>query len=127
MRRLLWLDCGGGLLVGGAMLILSGWLLPIYGMPPFLYYGVAGANLAYGCFSLSLALRMNRSIRLVTALAMANGAWGVFCLGAAALFYDRVSLLGWGHLVLEGGFVLWLGWTEWRFRYLLAAPGLGWQ
>ena len=125
MRHLLWLDCAGGLLVGSAMLILSGWLLPLYRMPALLYYGIAVANLAYGCFSLSVALRKNRPIGVVAVLAMANGAWGIFCLAAAPLFYGQLSLLGLGHLVLEAGFVLWLGWTEWRFRHLLAAPCLG--
>lgn len=125
MRNLLWLDCGGALLVGSAMLILSGWLLPLYRMPAVLYYGVAGANLVYGSFSLSLARRTRRPVRAVQALALANMTWCVLCMAAAVLCFGQISVLGVGHLVLEGGYVLWLGRAEWRFRHLLAAEGDG--
>lgn len=120
-RHILWLDCGGGLLVGSAMLILSGWLLPLYRMPALLYDLVAGTNLAYGCSSLFLALSPRRASRAVAALAMANGIWGMLCLALALWYMGQVTIFGLGHFVLEGGFVIWLGWSEWRDRHLLSA------
>ena len=119
--HILWIDCSGGLLVGGLMLLLSGWLKPLYQLPAPVYEAVTCANLAYGTLALLLALHTQRSPRLVMALALANGVWSCLCLVAAALVVEQASFLATAHLLLEGCFVLWLCCAEWRYRNLLAA------
>lgn len=120
MASLLWLDCGGGLLVGAGLLLLSRWLQPLFGLPEGLYHGVTAANLAYGCFALFVATQRPRSVRLIAVLAGANAVWGVFCLVAIALVLQREALLGCIHLAGEALFVFWLARMEWRHRKVLA-------
>lgn len=119
VRRVLWLDCGGGLAVGNAMFALSDWGREFFGMSAGLYFGIATANLLYGLFALSLALRSHRPRGLLTALAVANATWGVLCLGALPFLFGQVSIFGAGHVLAEGLFVLWLARVEWEHRDLL--------
>jgi hypothetical protein len=116
IRFILWLDCGGGLLVGTLMWALGGWLQPLFRLPPALYTGVTAANLAYGAFALVIALHRRRSVRHVATLAVANALWGCVCLAAVIAVAGRASVFGLGHLIAEGAFVVWLAGTEWRHR-----------
>ena len=120
LRSILWLDGGGGFLVGVLMLALSTWLLPLFRLPEPVYFTITAANLAYGVFGLFLASRRSRSQRMVAALAIANAAWGVFCVVALILLAGRASLFGLAHIASEGAFVFWLARVEWRNRALLA-------
>lgn len=120
LRSILWLDGGGGLLVGVLMQALSTWLLPLFRLPEPVYFTITAANLAYGVFGLFLASRPRRSRRLVVTLAVANALWGVLCVIGVILLANRASVFGLVHIAAEGAFVFWLAQTEWRNRALLA-------
>ncbi|MDZ4701404.1 MAG: hypothetical protein SH809_16955 [Rhodothermales bacterium] len=51
LSRLLWIDGTGGALVGVLVLILSGWLSRLEGLPEGVLLFTAAANLAYAAFS----------------------------------------------------------------------------
>lgn len=119
-RYVLWVDCSGALLVGLAMFTVSGWLSGLYRLPRDVVLGIAAANVAYGCFSLSLAARPKRSRRAVITLASANAVWaGLCCVGAVAFWRDA-SVFGLAQFILEALFVAWLARIEWLYRDLLS-------
>lgn len=122
LRNLLWVDCIGALAAGGLVLPLSGWLSGLYGFPLSFVVFLAIVNLAYGSFSLSLAIRPQRPLALVSLLAAANAAWGfLFCFGAAIGWASAASPWGLAHLIGEGIYVGGLGLLEWSSRHQLAA------
>jgi hypothetical protein len=122
-RRLLWIDSGGGLLAGTTVLALAGWLSELYALPRALLLGIAAANLVYGTFSGSLALRARRPRPLVVLLVLANSVWAVLCGVAALSLWGQASAFGLAHLIGEGIFVGGLAAMEWRCReQLFHAP-----
>lgn len=122
VRSLLWIDCSGGLAVGILMLVLAEWLERLYALPSSLYTAIAAANIAYGTFSLVLALSQRRSVRLIVLLALANAGWGVVCVIAAVAMAGRASVFGQLHLLSECAVVVWLARMEWRYRATIASP-----
>lgn len=121
-RSVLWVDCCGGLAVGLAMFAVSEWLSDLYRLPREVVLGIATANVAYGCFSLWLAIRATRPVRLIMLLALANAAWAALCGVAAIALWGKASAFGLAQFVLEALFVGWLAQLEWRQRNLLSAP-----
>jgi hypothetical protein len=115
-KHLLWVDCVGGLVVGLGMFAVFDWLKRLYGMPTWLYLTVALANVCYGLFSLTLALKSRRPRFLLHTLVFANIFWGVVCVVLAATFSAELGILGLIQLVGEGLYVAGLGCVEWRFR-----------
>ncbi len=122
LQRVLWVDCGGALLVGAGMVVFADWLSRLYRLPGPLFGIVAAANLVYGFFALFVASRRIRPTGLVAALAVANALWGAVCLALAAAVFGRASGLGLAHLGGEAAVVLVLARTEWRHRAALARP-----
>lgn len=120
-KNLLWVDCLGALLAGVLMLALSSWLAGFYGLPWDFFIAITVANLAYGAYSLTLALRKSRPLALIVLLAAANVAWGVFCFAAAIHLAATASPFGLAHLVLEGLYVGGLGLLEWSRRHQLVS------
>ncbi len=118
---LLWIDCGAALLAGALVLSLRGWLADLYLLPRTLVALLGAVNVAYGLFSLSLALRKHRPRALLVALVCGNAAWAVACGAMAFAVAGRASALGVAHLVLEGLFVGGLARLEWRARERLLA------
>lgn len=114
--HLLWIDCIAAALGGGAVLLLLPWLGALYGLPPGVLAAIGVANLLYGAYSCSLAVRRHRRRALVTLLVAANGAWALACVGMALHFAGSATWLGLGHLVLEAVFVGGLAVCEWRAR-----------
>ena len=114
--RLLWIDGTGGAAVGVLMLVLAGWLSERYRLPRSFLLFVGVANLAYGCYALSLARRAVRPMALVVALAVANLSWAVLCGFWVLRFHASAHALGLAHLALEGVYVGGLGAVEWRWR-----------
>ena len=98
------------------MLILSGFLAPWYGLPHGLLIAIGVANLAYGCYSLSLASREKRPMYLILLLIGGNSAWVVFCVVSAIYFRQSASILGLAHLLGEASIVGTLAFLEWRWR-----------
>lgn len=119
MRHLLWLDCGAAALGGTLVLLFSGWLSRLYGLPQGLLHFTAGINLLYASYSLSLALRAARPMALIRVLVVANSVWVLVCVVLACVLADGAT--GWGiaHLVAEACFVGTLARLEWRWRALL--------
>ncbi len=115
-RRLLWVDCGAGLLVGALVLALSEWLARWYDLPQPLVIGNGVTNIAYAAFSFSLARRARRPPSLLVLLVVANATWAALCVIAAILMADQASLLGMTHLLAEGVFVGGLAAVEWSYR-----------
>lgn len=79
-RRLLWIDCIAGALVGVGVLSASGVLSEWLGLPVELLWITGAANLLYASYSFSLARRTRRSMRSILVLIGANAAWPLLCI-----------------------------------------------
>jgi hypothetical protein len=115
-KRLLWLDCSGGLMVGVLVLSASGWLAELYALPRAVVVSAGIANLAYGTYSLSLALRASRPRSLLLVLIAANALWSLLCVATAVVFVGRASAFGLAAIVAEAVVVGGLAALEWRYR-----------
>ena len=119
-RKLLWVDCSAGAVVGVLVVTLHGWLSEWYRLPRDLVFWMGVVNLAYASYSFSLAIRSRRPMRLIQLLVFANLAWAVFfCLRWAIVYSETASFWGLASLVAEAIFVGGLGCLEWRWRKLL--------
>lgn len=121
-RKLLWIDSVGGLVAGGIMLALSGWLSGFYRLPQSGIVVMGIANLAYGSYSGWLRRRPVRPMPLIVLLVIANAAWAVVCWSAAVRTASSASVFGLAHLIGEGGWVAGLAVLEWRAREILRMP-----
>lgn len=119
IRRILWVDCIGAILTGLAMLLLSGWLSTLYGLPVMFVVAHALVHLVYGTYSFSLAVRKRRPMALLLVLIFANAAWAVFCIVFAATLLGNASIYAVLHFIFEGIYVGSLAAIEWRRRELL--------
>lgn len=124
IKNLLWIDSLGAIAAGMAVLVLSGWIAPLYGLPRSVVLFICGANLAYGCFSLTLALRLlPRTAGFITFLARANMFWPLVCASLAVLYFGKATIFGYGQFIGEAFYVGGLGWVEWKNRARLIDPG----
>lgn len=119
-RKLLWIDCAAGALVGVLVLVLDDWLSKWYQLPVRLIFFMGIMNLVYASYSFSLALRSKRPIRLIKLLVFANLAWSLLLLVWVILFQGTATWLGLLYLILEAIFVATLALLQWRSRELLA-------
>lgn len=123
-KNLLWIDCTAAALAGGAVLLLAPWLGTLHGLPPGLLTLIGVANLLYGGYSFSLAIRGRRPQALIAVLVVANAAWSLACVGMAVHFSGTATWFGLAHLVGEALFVGGLAASEWGWRQqLLWASG----
>ncbi|MEN1680355.1 MAG: hypothetical protein AAGJ46_12245 [Planctomycetota bacterium] len=120
LRNLLWIDGVAGFSVGVAVLLLQPWLVDWYGLPESVLSFIGTANLLYGCYSLSLAVRPTRPLGLIVLLAAANLAWAPVCVALIAQWWGEITWLGLAHVAGEGVFVTVLACLEWRWRRDLA-------
>lgn len=121
LRKLLWVDCTAGALVGVSVVAFSGWLSSLEGLPREVLLFTGAANLLYASYSFSLAVRPKRSLLMIKLLVIANLVWAPVCLGLAAAFSGVATPFAFMHLIGEAVFVGGLGVLEWRQReYLLA-------
>ena len=123
--RILTLDGSGGLVAGALVLALRGPVAGFYGLSVAVVTFVALANLVYGAYSSTLALRASRgtmpSRRAVDVLIVANACWTVVCLGILVTTRGSAAIFGQLHVGLEGLYVLGLAGIEARYvRPLLA-------
>ena len=121
VTRLLWIDCIGAALAGTAVLGLSGWLSRLEGLPQSVLVFTGVANLLYGAFSFSLAVRAERPMALLRLLVAANLLWVPVCLGLLAAFSATATPWAAAHLVGEAIYVGGLAVLEWRNRHRLAS------
>ena len=117
--KLLWIDGLGALVAGVVVLLISGWLSGWYGLPQQLLSFIGVVNVVYASYSISLALRSERSAKLLLLLVIANLIWSFVCLILAFIFSETATLFGLGHLVGEALYVGGLASLEWRWRELL--------
>ncbi len=116
---ILLLDCTGGIFVGISVLAMCQLLSELEGLPLSVVILMGVANLVYGCYSLFMATRRNRSINMIGLLAFANMAWLLVCLAIATTWWAQITVLGLLHVLGEGVYVAGLGYTEWRMRHTL--------
>jgi hypothetical protein len=115
-KYLLWIDCTAGALVGVLVLSLSDWLSRLQGLPRGLLLLTGAANLLYACYSLSLAIRLNRPLALIALLVAANLAWAGVCVALGLYFARSATIWGLSALFGEALFVGGLALLEWRWR-----------
>lgn len=119
LRNILWVDSLAGLFVGLMGLALLDWLSDLFALPRGLVLITVLANLAYGAYSGSLALRAQRPRRLILLLIAANAAWAVICCLAVIVLARQASWYGLAYIGAEGLFVAVLAWLEWQQREAL--------
>ena len=117
-RRVLWVDGGAGLVVGVVVLALHRWLAGLYGFHPDLVLAIGAANVVYGSYSTTLAVRASSgrvpSRRAVDLLVAANLAWAVVCVALIGVTWRWASWVGLGVVAFEGVFVAVLATIERR-------------
>ena len=117
-RTVLGIDGGAGLVVGVFVLALHGWLAGLYGFPRSWVLALGAANVAYGSYSGTLALRAARgrapSRLAVDVLVAANLGWAVVCAALVAVAWRWASPLGLAVVAFEGVFVAALAVVERR-------------
>jgi hypothetical protein len=112
------------LLVGAAVLLVSGALSEWCMLPRALLRLVGLVNLVYGAYALSLAWSAARPLWRIQLLAAANMAWFVVCSLVVTRFAGEASALGLAYVGGEGLYVGALGVVEWRWRaHLSGADG----
>ena len=116
LRRLLWVDCTAGALVGVVVIAFSDWLSRLEGLPREVLLFTGVVNLIYASYSFSLAVRAERTMPMIKLLVFANLAWVPVCLGLALFFRDQATPFGFAHLVGEAIFVGGLAVLEWTQR-----------
>ncbi len=116
LRKLLWVDCIAGALVGVIVLTLSEWLSHLHALPRGLLLLNGVVNCVYASYSFSLAVRANRSKYLINLLVGANLTWSAVCLVVALAFLESATVFGIAHLVGEAIFVAGLAALEWSQR-----------
>ena len=123
IRRLLWVDCIGAAVAGVVVVAFSGWLSRLEGLPQGVLLVTGVANLLYGSYSFSLAVRAERPMPLIKLLVAANVAWVPVCLGILVAFPTTATPFAVAHYVGEAVYVGGLAVLEWRNRDLLTAAG----
>lgn len=118
-NRLLWIDSCGGLVVGVIVLAIGNLLADWHQLPYGLILVMGIANLVYGSYSFSLAVRQTRPRVLIHLLILANLIWALICFLLIAVWRDSISFLGVLHLGGEGLYVGGLACLEWRWRAFL--------
>ncbi|HEY6877842.1 MAG TPA: hypothetical protein VI299_07470 [Polyangiales bacterium] len=115
-QKVLWIDGGAGSIAGIFVLLLRDWLARLHGFPLALVVFLGIANLSYGSYSGSLALRATRgkapSRRAVLILIAANLAWVGVC--ATVLSRTTPTAFGFIHVGFEALFVGTLALVEYR-------------
>lgn len=120
LQRILWVDCLAAFVTGTLIILLSGWLSPLYGLPVALVIGHGLVHLAYGSYSFSLAVRKARPLALILVLVFANATWAILCFAFGAVFFSSASIFSVGHFLFEGLFVGSLAAIEWTQRRQLS-------
>jgi hypothetical protein len=102
LRQLLWCDCTAAAVNGTVLLVLSGLIAPLLGLPRALVVFNGLVNVTYGAFSFSLARQPSPPLGRVRALVAANLGWVAVCVVMAMYFARPGSWLGAGYLLTEG-------------------------
>ncbi|KZN45887.1 hypothetical protein [Pseudoalteromonas luteoviolacea] len=120
MENILHLDGSAGLVVGILLLLLNDWVSHLYSLSTSMILFLATMNACYGVYALSLAFSKNRQIRLITLLILANIIWAALCCTLVVYYMQTASMIGLVFISLEGIFVTFLAYFEWRNKGLLS-------
>ncbi|MDC0721061.1 hypothetical protein [Nannocystis bainbridge] len=128
-RAILWLDGSAACIAGLVVLALRGPLAQLHAFSPALVGFIGAVNLAYACYSGSLAVRASRgrtpSRRAIDLLVAANAAWVVACAAILATTAGTASIFGVVHVGFEALFVGSLAVVEFReVRPFAREPGV---
>lgn len=117
-RAVLWFDAGAGATVGILVIAFQEWLADLQGFSRSLVLFMGVANLAYGCYSSTLAARASRgqapSRRSIVWLVAANGAWAFVCLAILVSTWSFATTFGQALVTFEAVFVGSLAFAEHR-------------
>lgn len=117
--KILMLDGGAAASAGLGVLVLRGFLSRLHGFPLPLVTFLGCVNLAYACYSGSLAWRAVRgrrpSRRAIDVLIAANLAWALVCVAMVVRMRPSATIFGLAHVVFEGAFVVSLAYLEARW------------
>lgn len=116
LKRLLWVDCTAGAIVGVVVITFTGWLSQLEGLPRKVLLFTGVVNLLYACCSFSLAIQAERPMLLIKLLVFANLTWVPVCMVLVMFFWEQASPIGFAHLVCEAIFVGGLAVLEWNQR-----------
>ncbi|MFY0539638.1 hypothetical protein [Nannocystis pusilla] len=128
-RAILWLDGSAACVAGVVVLALHDALAQLHGFPPALVLFIGVVNLAYSCYSGTLAIRASRghtpTRRAIDILVVANLAWVAVCAAIVASTAGTASAFGLAHVGLEGLFVGALAVVEYsRVRPFARSPDI---
>jgi hypothetical protein len=118
-RKILWIDSLGAIVTGILLLLLNGWIAPLFGVPNWFVIGHAFVHLAYGSYSLSLAVRRHRPMILIKFLVIANASWAIICFVLIGFLVGNSTVFAVVHFLLEGLYVGSLALIEWTVRHQL--------
>ncbi|WP_434419082.1 hypothetical protein [Nannocystis pusilla] len=126
-RAILWLDGCAACVAGVVVLALHEALARLHGFSPALVLFIGAVNLAYSCYSGTLAVRAScgrtPTRRAIDVLVVANLAWVVVCAAIVASTASTASIFGLAHVGIEGLFVGALAVVEYhRVRPFARAP-----
>ena len=113
--NILYIDGVAGLTAGVLLFLLQDWLGYLYGLSIATVQFLAVANVCYGLYALSLAFSRMRKRFFILLLAMANVLWMWVCSMIIWQNFQTVSVIGLVFLGLEGIFVLFLAYCEWKY------------
>ncbi|MHC6646773.1 hypothetical protein ACYTPF_09440 [Alteromonas sp. HB246098] len=123
VKYILHIDGFAGTSVGLLLLFFQDIASDFYQLPKGLILFLAGANVCYGIYALRLALICNRSLKVVTGLAIANFLWAIVCVGVILIYFEQASMFALLFISAESIFVAILGLFEWCYRFLLVSSG----
>lgn len=127
-KNILCVDGVSALVVGLLVLAINGKLAVLYRMPDDLLLFIAGVNLAYGGYALSLHVQKMRGASRLFILITANLVWALQCILLAVANFETISAFGWAHLIAEALYVGTLASLElrWRDTLLSHTPRADW-
>jgi hypothetical protein len=118
-QAILRLDGGAGFSVGVAVLALHAWVAQLHALPRSLVLFIGAANLAYGSYSGTLAIRAalhkTPTRTAIDVLIAANALWCVVCAAVLITTFRSASAFGLAQVALEGLFVAALAVAEYRW------------
>lgn len=94
-------------------------MLSLYRLPNIIIIFLATANVCYGIYALTVTLSNVKSAVFISILAIANTAWAAVCIAVVLYYAKTASFIGLLFIGLEGIFVSFLAYYEWKYRHVL--------
>ena len=114
LKVLMWIDAFDAMTAGAGILIFKSPLSLIFELPESLLLTQSIIALTFMPFSFFLAIKRPSVPNLYRALAIANLAYGVFCLILFLSFFAAANVFGSAYLLVDAFIVITLAFLEWR-------------